>query len=94
MNPADLYRVDSIPSFDGTDGLSGKGLPGSASLSGKNTKLSFPTPRIDSEQIYTSLKAAVGDNWSEYKAALGLFVLGECTESSDIPQTNMRMHAN
>ena len=32
--------------------------------------------RIEIEPIYTSLKANIGEKWTEYKEAVGLFVLG------------------
>lgn len=40
--------------------------------------------RVNLEPIYTQLKAALGDNWAEYKLALSHFVRGE----------NMRMRYN
>lgn len=73
MNPADLH----LPGLDATPPLSSKTLPGSASLLGKTVKLPATVPRIDTEPIYTALKAAVGDNWGDYKAALSAFLLGQ-----------------
>ena len=73
MNPADLYRNDSLPQLDSTPPLSAKTLPGSATLQ-KSVKISIP--RIDTEPIYTQLKAAIGEHWTDYKAAVNSFVLG------------------
>lgn len=72
MNPADL-TLNISPS------LSSKALPVSA-LSQRNGRL--PVPRVDLEPIYTQLKAALGDGWADYKAAVNAFVLG--TSSSTL----------
>lgn len=37
--------------------------------------------RINLEPIYTQLKAALGDGWTEYKAALSAFVLGSLNQA-------------
>ena len=42
----------------------------------KSTKALISVPRLDLEPIYTELKAAIGDNWAEYKQSIGLFLLG------------------
>lgn len=68
MNPADL-TLNISPS------LSSKALPVS-SLSQRNGRI--PIPRVDLEPIYTQLKAALGDGWADYKAAVNAFVLGSC----------------
>ncbi|TKX20067.1 SAGA-type complex-like protein [Elsinoe australis] len=77
MNPADL----TLPALDSTPPLSAKTLPGSATLAGKNAKLPLSAPRIDTEPIYTQLKAAIGDNWSDYKNALSSFLLGKLNQT-------------
>jgi hypothetical protein len=35
------------------------------------------TPRVDLEEIYTALKASIGDNWQQYKATIAEFVMGK-----------------
>lgn len=32
--------------------------------------------RLDVEHVYADLKAAIGENWTGYKAAVNLFLLG------------------
>jgi transcriptional coactivator HFI1/ADA1 len=66
MNPADLTLTIS-PS------LTNRPLP-TAAVAPRNGKI--PVPRVDLEPIYTQLKAALGDQWTEYKAAINAFVLG------------------
>lgn len=68
MNPADLTLPTISPS------LTAKTLPTPQSSTQKNGKA--PVPRVDLEPIYTQLKAALGDGWAEYKAAVNAFVLG------------------
>lgn len=68
MNPADL----TLPSFSPT--LTSKTLPTPQSSAQKNGKI--PVPRVDLEPIYTQLKAALGDQWADYKAAVNQFMLG------------------
>jgi len=75
MNPADLIRNDSLPQLDATPPLSSKTLPGSATAT-KSVKTAFVAPRVDTEPIYTQLRAALGDHFAEYKAALSAFFLG------------------
>ena len=79
IDPSTLNRPDPIQTSLN---------PSSLSLSKPNA-ISAPPPaskavkvvntglqRIDLEPIYTSLKAAVGENWTGYKEAIGRFVLG------------------
>ncbi len=77
IDPAALSRSDSISAaFPGalslkpTNGISG--LP-----SQKAIKTVSTAQRIDLEPYYTSLKAAVGENFAKYKEAICLFILGE-----------------
>lgn len=69
MNPADLTLAIVSPSF------TSKTLPTPQSSALKNGKV--PVPRVDLEPIYTQLKAALGDQWADYKAAINAFVLGK-----------------
>lgn len=70
MNPADLTLAISPT-------LANKTALASSPAVQKNGKL--PVPRVDLEPIYTHLKAALGDQWPDYKAAINAFVLGmEC----------------
>ena len=77
IDPAALSRSDSISAaFPGalslkpTNGISG--LP-----SQKAIKTVSTAQRIDLEPYYTSLKAAVGENFAKYKEAISRFILGE-----------------
>ena len=72
MNPADLTLITS-PTLTSRPG------PGSLSLGLKNGKI--PIPRVDLEPIYTNLKTALGDQWSDYKTAVNAFVLGNLNQA-------------
>lgn len=69
MNPADLTLPTRSPT------LATKNLPTPQSSAQKNGKT--PVPRVDSEPIYTQLKAALGDGWAGYKAAVSAFICGK-----------------
>ncbi|KAK5135765.1 hypothetical protein LTR08_004751 [Meristemomyces frigidus] len=73
MNPADL----TLPPLSPT--LAAKPLPTPQSSAPKNGKV--PVPRVDLEPIYTQLKAALGDGWVDYKAAVKAFVLGTVNQA-------------
>ena len=77
IDPAALSRSDSISSaFPGT--LSLKHPNGVSALpSQKAIKTVNAAQRIDLEPYYTSLKAAIGENFAKYKEAICLFILGE-----------------
>ena len=79
IDPAALSRSDSISSaFPGT--LSLKQPNGVSALpSQKTIKTVNTAQRIDLEPYYTSLKAAIGENFAKYKEAICLFLLGECS---------------
>lgn len=76
IDPAALSRSDPVATA----------APASLSLSKANgvtpisttkaTKTVNTVQRIDLEPLYTSLKAAIGDNWGNYKEAISLFILG------------------
>ena len=77
IDPAALSRSDSISAaFPRT--LSLKQSNGISALpSQKAVKTVNTAQRIDLEPHYTSLKAAIGENFAKYKEAISLFILGE-----------------
>ncbi|KAL4896290.1 WD40 repeat-like protein [Aspergillus ambiguus] len=75
IDPAALSRTDST-----STAISAKGAA-PAAPSQKSTKALISVPRLDLEPIYTDLKAAIGDNWAEYKEATALFLLGQLNQS-------------
>ena len=77
IDPAALSRSDSV-TIANPSSLSLKQVDGVAALpSQKTPKTVTSAQRIDLEPLYTSLKAAIGDNWGTYKDALSLFILGK-----------------
>ncbi|KAL2011893.1 hypothetical protein VTN00DRAFT_4611 [Thermoascus crustaceus] len=77
IDPAALSRADSAS----TSIPSSKSAAPSASATQKSTKALISVPRLDLEPIYTELKAAIGDNWAEYKQSTALFLLGHLNQS-------------
>ena len=77
IDPAALSRSDSISAaFPGALSLKQpNGIP--ALSSQKAIKTVNAAQRIDLEPYYTSLKAAIGENFAKYKEAICLFILGE-----------------
>lgn len=77
IDPAALSRSDSISAaFPGA--LSLKQPNGISALpSQKAIKTVSAAQRIDLEPYYTSLKAAIGENFAKYKEAICLFILGQ-----------------
>ena len=76
IDPAALTRTDTFSQPLGPPPSSLK-LNGVTSLATqKATKAVNTVQRIDLEPLYTSLKAATGDHWADYKETIGLFVLG------------------
>ncbi|PYH47733.1 TADA1 family protein [Aspergillus saccharolyticus JOP 1030-1] len=71
IDPATLSRSDSTS----TAITSSKGSAPSAPALQKSTKALISVPRLDLEPVYTELKAAIGDQWAEYKEATALFLL-------------------
>jgi len=67
MNPADLNlsRSESLLNLETTPTSNGVLKSKSATV-----------PRIDTEPIYTQLRANLGEHFAEYKSALGAFFLG------------------
>ena len=77
IDPAALSRSDSITAaFPGS--LSLKQPNGISALpSHKSVKIVSAAQRIDLEPYYTSLKAAIGENFAKYKEAICGFIVGE-----------------
>ncbi|KAJ9623963.1 hypothetical protein H2203_005410 [Taxawa tesnikishii (nom. ined.)] len=80
MNPADLHHSDSLPLLDGTPTLSSKTLPIPSSASARVGKSTSVNPRIDVEPIYTQLRAALGEQFNNYRAAVSQFVQGKLNQ--------------
>lgn len=78
IDPAALSRSDSISQPITTSLTNSKLAGASAPLSVKTTKSPNTAQRIDLEPLYTSLKAAIGEHWGNYKETLSLFLLGTC----------------
>ncbi|RMJ25235.1 transcriptional coactivator HFI1 ADA1 [Aspergillus sp. HF37] len=76
VDPAALSRPDSASAA-----IASSKAAASASANQKPTKALISVPRLDLEPIYTDLKAAIGDNWAEYKQSTGLFLLGHLNQS-------------
>jgi transcriptional coactivator HFI1/ADA1 len=74
IDPAALSRTDSASTATAS---SKTAAPGPATTQ-KSTKALISVPRLDLEPIYTELKAAIGENWAEYKESTTLFLLGMC----------------
>lgn len=84
IDPAALSRTDSIaPSVPHPLNLS-KINGVSQSSSSKAQKTTNAPQRIDLEPLYTNLKAAIGDNWTKYKDAISLFILGKSPFQSHV----------
>lgn len=75
IDPAALSRTESTSTSVATP----KAPSGPANQ--KYTKALISVPRLDLEPIYTELKAAIGDNWAEYKESIALFLLGHSNQS-------------
>lgn len=67
MNPADL-TINTSPT------LNNRPIPAPLLTAQRNGKA--PVPRVDLEPVYTQLKGALGDQWNDYKAAVGQFICG------------------
>jgi transcriptional coactivator HFI1/ADA1 len=79
IDPAALSRPDSTSAAISSSSSSSKAVANAASASQKPTKALISVPRLELEAVYTDLKAAIGDNWGEYKHATTLFLLGRRT---------------
>jgi transcriptional coactivator HFI1/ADA1 len=76
IDPAALSRADPVPQLSSAAFGSSKMNGATVTLSLKTAKPVTSAQRIELEPIYTSLKAAIGDQWGEYKETMNLFVLG------------------
>ncbi|KAI9368946.1 transcriptional regulator of RNA polII, SAGA, subunit-domain-containing protein [Aspergillus egyptiacus] len=76
IDPAALSRNDSASAAITTS----KSAVPSAPANQKSTKALISVPRLDLEPIYTELKAAIGDKWTEYKETTTLFLLGQLNQ--------------
>ena|SRR5215471_4014778 len=82
IDPAALTGTDSAS----TSIPAAKPVPQVPPVTQKATRALISVPRLDFEPIYTELKAAVGDNWVEYKQATALFLLGVyCIITTEVP---------
>lgn len=68
IDPAALSRTDSSNPA--------KSVASNPSTTVKSSRTLPSVPRLDLEQTYTELKAAIGDKWAEYKESTALFLLG------------------
>lgn len=78
IDPAALSRSDTISQPINTSLANSKLNGANPPLTLKTTKSPNTAQRIDLEPLYTSLKAAIGEHWGNYKEALSLFLLGTC----------------
>ncbi|KAE8350267.1 WD40 repeat-like protein [Aspergillus coremiiformis] len=77
IDPAALSRTESAS----TAITPSKNAAPNTSATPKSTKALISVPRLDLEPIYTELKAAIGDNWADYKVATTLFLLGQLNQN-------------
>ena len=80
IDPASLHRPDTLQTSLNPSALS-LSKPNALSTTApapKASKVAVATgpQRVDIEPIYTSLKAAIGERWLDYKKALGKFIIG------------------
>ncbi|KAK2762802.1 transcriptional coactivator hfi1/ADA1 [Arachnomyces sp. PD_36] len=84
IDPAALSRNDSSSSSVPTS----KSVATSAPATQKTTKALIAVPRLDFEPIYTELKAAIGENWVEYKQSTTLFLLGHLNQNEYVSRVD------
>ncbi|KAL8760276.1 MAG: hypothetical protein Q9199_000175 [Rusavskia elegans] len=81
IDPAALSRSDSgappIPNPLNISKINGA----TGHSSSKTQKTTNAPQRIDLEPLYTNLKAAIADNWGNYKEAISLFILGHLDQN-------------
>jgi transcriptional coactivator HFI1/ADA1 len=77
IDPAALSRPDAIATATPAALSLSKANGAPPPITTKNAKAANTIQRIDLEPLYSSLKAAIGDQWERYKQALSLFMLGE-----------------
>ncbi|KAJ6140418.1 hypothetical protein N7470_010423 [Penicillium chermesinum] len=69
IDPAALSRTDSVSN-------AAKNAAQNAPATVKSSRALISVPRLDLERAYTDLKAAIGDQWTEYKESTALFLPG------------------
>lgn len=69
IDPAALSRTDSASNPT-------KSTTPNAPTTVKSSRALNSVPRLDLQQPYTDLKAAIGDQWAGYKEATSFFLLG------------------
>ncbi|KAI4259139.1 MAG: hypothetical protein L6R42_004735 [Xanthoria sp. 1 TBL-2021] len=81
IDPAALSRSDSVaPPIPNPLNISK--INGATGHSSSKTQKTTNAPqRIDLEPLYTNLKAAIADNWGNYKEAISLFILGHLDQN-------------
>ena len=88
IDPASLQTAETPQTFNPSVFISQKPNASSTSTAAptKATKADKDKgqQRIEVEPIYTSLKANIGEKWTEYKEAIGLFVLGAFANSQAV----------
>lgn len=86
IDPATLGFSDSVTTANPASLSLSKTNGFSAQPSLKAIKTVNTAQRIDFEPLYTSLKAAIGDNWGFYKDAFNQFMLGMRLLLQEFPQ--------
>ncbi|KAJ6086030.1 Transcriptional coactivator SAGA-type complex Ada1/Tada1 [Penicillium sp. IBT 16267x] len=74
IDPAALSRSDSASN-------PAKSATPNAAATVKSSRALNSVPRLDLEHAYTDLKAAIGDQWAEYKESTALFLLGHYNQN-------------
>lgn len=92
IDPAALSRPDSI-SQPSTSLVINKQNNTPTAPAPKAQKASNTVQRIDLEPLYTSLKAAIGDQWGKYKEATSLFILGEAVKPIHMDSQSIESHS-
>lgn len=72
IDPAALSRTDSTSN-------PAKSAAPNAPATVKSSRALNSVPRLDLQHAYTDLKAAIGDQWAEYKESTAFFLLGTST---------------
>ena len=77
IDPAALSRNDNFAHPLLPPSLASRTNGSSAQATQKASKPNNAAQRVDLEPLYTSLKTAIGDHWTEYKEAVSLYILGQ-----------------
>lgn len=81
IDPAALSRTDSASN----SATASKNAVSQAAATQKSARALISVPRLELEQAYTDLKAAIGDKWAEYKESTALFLLGTASRCCQFP---------